>query len=571
MGAPPSVVYDAFIAPTAKITRRVEIYEKDGVTPWRRDHWNRLINGSVTVDQSRDDRRNCEFALDNWDGVFDHSPHGLWYDKVYKFFYGVDVNEETRELTVVIVEDYGLPGEALNLKQRLADAGYYRVRINTAATLYSEVNKYDVIVSLSSDYPRKMALLNAAYAAGKCVLSVSPSATASQLPSMIATNGSAITSGTPMVKPNSSAPHDANSGWNQFGIAGLSYTPVASVAAGAGVPARVSASDASVITLIGQSGNRWAHFVNSKFGNTGRNDDVNFTQFMGVLFKFLDTFVPIKYWECQIGEFLADVLSDEDDDLMQVSCRDYVKKCIDSKLVAATMFTLGTPIESIIRTLALNSGISKFNLPVTGKTLTKDSTWEADTPRWKPMKEISESFGFELFFDATGTLTMREFKDPLLTPPELILSVGSDGNLVKQGKRASDTSLKNHVVVAGESNDSTIPPVYAEAMNTMVGSSSSIDAIGDRVIRYTSSLVTTQFQAQELANQYIRVASLEEFELNFTSVMFPWLEVGDIIENTYLKRATEAYTPARYLLSNFTLPLDLGSMTGNAKRVTIVL
>lgn len=368
---PPQAVYDAFIGSTARITRRVEIYENDARTPWRQDAWERLTGGSVTVDYSRDDRRNSEFSLDNFDGVFDHSPYGLWYDKVFKFYYGISTS--------------------------------------------------------------------------------------------------------------------------------------------------------------------------------------------------------IGYWECPIGVFLPDLLTDNDDDLMQVSCRDRTKKCLDSKLVAATMFTQGTPIESVIRTLALNSGIRDFSLPYTGKTLPKDVVYEADTARWKPMKEIANTSGYQLFFDSSGVLTLELFRDPYLTPPALTLSVGEKGNLVKVGRRASDTSLKNHVVVAGESSNSNIPPVYAEAKNTAVGSASSIALIGDRVQRYTSALVTTEYQAQSLANTYLQVSCLEEFELNFTSVLFPWLEAGDILENTKPTRGSDMYNPTRYLLSSFALPLDLGSMTGNGKRVTIVL
>ena len=368
---PAPAVYDAFIDSTARITRRLEIYEKDAATPWRQNKWNSLLGGNVTVDYSRDDRRNAEFTLNNFDGSFDHAPNGFWYDKVFKFFYGIET--------------------------------------------------------------------------------------------------------------------------------------------------------------------------------------------------------PVGYWECPIGVFLPDLLTDDDDGDMKVSCRDYTKKCLDSKFAAATMFTAGTPIESVIKTLALNSGITNFNIPSTGKTLPKDVVYEADTERWKPMKEIANTSGYQIFFDASGALTLQLFRDPFLTPPTLALSVGERGNLIKVGKRASDTSLKNHVVVAGESNDSKIPPVFAEARNTMQGSASSVALIGERTVRYTSALVTTEWQAQQMANTYLQVSCLEEFELNFTSVLFPWLEAGDILENTQPRRGSDMYNPTRYLLSSFALPLDLGSMTGNGKRVTIVL
>jgi hypothetical protein len=286
--------------------------------------------------------------------------------------------------------------------------------------------------------------------------------------------------------------------------------------------------------------------------------------------QYLDTFVPVTYWEAQIGEFMVDSLSNSDDgDTISVTGRDYTKRCLLSKFVNSTGYSIGQNIGTIVRSIAVNAGITKFNMPIITDTLQRDLVYERGTERWKAMKEIADASNYELYFDANGFMVMRKYQDPLLTPPTLELTTGEWGNLVTASNKASDSRLFNHVVVSGESNDSTIPPVAAEARNVLPNSPSSIQRIGDRVVEIKSSLVTTVAQAQELANTYLRVSSLEEFELDFTSILLPWIEPGEILEIE--QERENKYVPTRYLLSNLTLPLDLGPMSGNGKRVTIVL
>jgi len=181
------------------------------------------------------------------------------------------------------------------------------------------------------------------------------------------------------------------------------------------------------------------------------------------------------------------------------------------------------------------------------------------------MNEIALANNYELYFDHEGYLVMREFADPLLTPASLTLKTGPGGNLVSLGAKTEDSKLFNHIVVVGESSDSNTPPVYAEAINTSATSPTSVVEIGDRVNTTTSALVTTIAQAQELAASLLAVSQLEQFEMQFTSTLLPWIEPGEIIdmeveEDTY-------WGPDRYLLTSLTLPFDLSPMSGNGKRV----
>lgn len=294
--------------------------------------------------------------------------------------------------------------------------------------------------------------------------------------------------------------------------------------------------------------------------------------------KILKAFSGILYWngsswttwETQVGEFMIDKINESNFPYqIKASGRDYTKKCQLSKFVNATAFTKNTPIENAIKSMAQNAGCTKFLIPVTGSSLGKDYYFERGVARWDAMKQIAEAFGYELFFDAQGYLVMREFLDPLQAPLSATLQTGpSVGNLASYDKSINDTRLYNHIVVTGESSDSTILPVMAEAKNTEPSSPTNIDSIGDRVYQYTSSFITTTQQAQDVANKFLKIHALEEFDLNFNAIAMPWLEVGEIIE--FIDPRPSAGQPTRFLLSSINVPLDLGPMSGNAKRVSVV-
>jgi hypothetical protein len=92
--------------------------------------------------------------------------------------------------------------------------------------------------------------------------------------------------------------------------------------------------------------------------------------------------------------------------------------------------------------------------------------------------------------------------------------------------------------------------------------------LGDRVYPYESAFITTTQQAQDLANTFLKIYALEEYEINFSSLVLPWIEVGEVIE--FLDPEAPDSDPTRFLLTQATIPLTLESMSGNGRRVTIV-
>lgn len=272
-------------------------------------------------------------------------------------------------------------------------------------------------------------------------------------------------------------------------------------------------------------------------------------------------------WYAPLGVFLIDKISQPYfPSVIKVSGRDLTKRLVTSKFGRATQFKAGSPMESVIRTIATNAGIVDMLLPNTGVVLGKDFLFESDTTRKKAVYDIASAYGYDVFFDAQGFLTLREQADPATEAPVLTLEIGAGGSVIFYEKNINDTRLYNHVVVAGENSGGTA--VVAEARNTDPSSPTNIERIGERTYRYTSSLITTQDQAQDVADKFLKINSLEEFTVSIDAFVFPWLDAGVTME--FIDPKPTQNQPTRFFLHNFNIPLSLESMKLEARRVQLV-
>lgn len=272
-------------------------------------------------------------------------------------------------------------------------------------------------------------------------------------------------------------------------------------------------------------------------------------------------------WATPLGEFLMDNIERPHfPNTISVVGRDFVKKLRLDKFPDTTTFASGLNIGTVIQTIAVNGGITKFNFASTAETLTANITFERDTERWQAMEELAQSIGFEIFFTSFGYLTFRPNVDPLTAPVSYTFSTGEEGNLVNFTKSTTDTFMFNDVVVHGSSQDNAL--VWGRAQNTNINSPTRISEIGRRMKFYPSAFVPNNTKATEVAESFLAVSALEQFDMNLSSIVIPWLEAGDAVEAIVPDAAPG--DPTRYLLANFSIPLGLEAMSGSAKRVTIV-
>lgn len=571
---PPPAAIDKFLGSSTRHVRRVEIYEQDAVTRWAKDTKVRLKSGSVSVDYSRDERRTLDLVLDNSDGVLQNAPGEFWYDKIIKVWRGVVVNEAARIPKVLVLSDKaGGDSMAAAFRGVLVNAGFGDVQVNVLADTAVEVDPYDIIVGLSGATAGQITLMKNAYRAGKSVLALDLDAgqfVASAFTGMVGTNSAPDT-----VTPVPNLSHPVAQGWQPFALPALgSYTSydftavttdnITLVAPVVGAPTRARIA-ATVDPANGGKAVIMTAYLNAAFFS-----NVEFAKFLVSAVAWLNPVVtPDPIWETQIGEFMIDRISEPHfPHEMQITGRDYTKKCMNSRFAVATSFPSGYSLEALISAISSNAGIRKKQLPVTGVVTGKEFAFERGVSRWEAMKEIAKAYNYDLYFNAQGSLVMAKFVDPTTQSAALYIETGTEGQIASYEKSTSDTRIYNYVVVTGESSDANFPPVYAIAQNTDPDSPTNIDELGERVYTYTSAFMTTQLQCQEYADQLLAVHSLEEFELNFETLVLPWLEVGTVLGFNDPNPAPG--DPNMFLLTSLTLPLGLGPMSGNARRVTIV-
>jgi hypothetical protein len=269
----------------------------------------------------------------------------------------------------------------------------------------------------------------------------------------------------------------------------------------------------------------------------------------------------------QLGEFYIDNFNEEAfPKAIEMSCRDGASRLLAAKFPATTSFDSGLRIEDLIKTIALNEGtINKFKLPATGQRTNKVHTFDRSVTRWQACKDVANAYGYELFFDSSGFLTMEPMSDPILTPQQMTFRTGPLGNVSKYTKRKNKERIYNHVVVTGEGAD---PPIFYEVENDDPNSPISISRIGRRTYEFVSQFFTTLDQVENTAKAFLEQHGLEEREIDLETRVFPWLDVGRV--SRFDEDSPDPGDPPMYMTTTITIPLGLGSMSVNLKRVVML-
>lgn len=570
-GPPTPDVVAAIEQGTATVTRRVEFYEQDGVTVWDPEGDNaiqsRLVDGSVSVDYGRDERRAVDLSLDNTDGLLRPDiRHGLWYDKVVKAYRGVRIAQPKIPPQILIIEEDAANG-ALAFRDKLWQLGFSRVDINTSASVMGDLTGYKIIVSyMPNNKTLKSTLLKQAYANGFSIITIGCHSTQVEIP-LIATS---TTVGGSYNYALNTVPEDTplQAGWSTSTTAtttGL-VRPTALTATTRRVAWKsFDTTPTAMIQVNTASGGRWFHYQPQEFTSQSLILLSNAVNWMW-------DYKPFANWQTQIGEFCIDNLSESNfPHIMKLTGRDAVKKCMNSKIEESLSFAAGTPISVLVKALGANSGLTKFKVPDyadldTGPaSLAVQLDVERGTPRWSVMKNAANGKNFELFIDRHGYLVMRHFVDPTLGPVSWTFQTGTEGNLTSWERSINDSRLFNHIVVTGERDDGLIP-YFGQWKNTDPNSPTRVGRIGDRMYPFNSTMFESDAECREYAKSLGKIYALESYEINWGSFCYPWLEAGDIIQ--FLDPDRRVSEPTKFLMDTINVPLGLGVQTATGKRVT---
>lgn len=276
-------------------------------------------------------------------------------------------------------------------------------------------------------------------------------------------------------------------------------------------------------------------------------------------------------YEVPLGDFMIDSqVNDNFPSSIKITGRDQTKKLLTSTFTRPTTFNAGTALDVLVIAEAGNAGIVDVILPWEAGTapgLPLAYTAEADSSRYDLLEKILTSMGYEIFLNANGYLVVRPFQDPTTLGPVFTFSADpTSGTLAHVQRRTDDSELYNHVVVRGSSDNNATAYAEVEVVDDL--SPVHKDQIGDRVYSYPSSVVTDSGAALTLAQQFLSVKALESYEINMDAIVIPWLEAGEVVG--YIDPDPAFAGPTNYFLSNFTIPMKLGTQSAVAKRVVIV-
>lgn len=580
-GEPPQEVIDALEAGVVRVSRRAEIYESDGETRWNPDRetdedFSRLVDGAVTVDYGSAERRKLDITLDNKDGLLRPNPgDGFWYDKIIKVFRGIEYqSKRIAPRTAIIEAPTDLAGR--KLATTLSGMGFNRTSYVPLATEPNDLNKYSFIVAYSgTGATTKAALLAELWAAGKNIVTIGLGNGTAQIPfiSAVTVLGGAATWGV----TSASGDHPVKGAFTsqQEGAASAGTAPTGLAGGATSLSAWNTGTGTTAITASIAVTGKGAYWLNLQLPDVTAAQVIAMTK---AALNFMRHYHSTIKWEIQQGEFMIDnINADHFPHNIKVTGRDYTKKLLGSKVTRSLSFAVGTSIKELIRNVAANAGIdaTKMRIGVSGsKKLGTEMSFERGTDRWTIIKAVCDAYNYEIFFDARGFLIVRKYIDPTTGPISWTFKTGleddPDGaNLVSYSRAMSDSRIYNHIVVQSDPSEGEERlPYYGEAKNENADSPTRMERLGDRMLPIQANWLSSDAECEQLAKDRLKIAALESYDVQFSSLYYPWMEVGEVYYVLDPERLD--IEPTRFLVDGLTYPLGLGPMSGSAKRVTYV-
>lgn len=575
----------AFEATQVNVVRWVDIYQADNVTLWK-SHAG-MMDGNINVDSTRAERRNMDIILYDADNDLGYGPGQLWYDKVFKPYRGIQLPDKTISGFLYMPNTSGTDTNHLSLTRTaltVATSVEFAVKINPsiigvnhglagwsasgAAFELQSTNKLFIQVAKASGFTG--AIVSSVVVPGLTVgtpVWLRGSVTASTgvcsyWYSYDTTNDYAfvnwIALGTPQtgtigafVLTGSSTTYFGSEGATTIITRGSIYGAAESISSAVTikidcsgrVPATTSFAAVTGQTItLNSTGVDPARLV----ANSTQTGDI---------------------WAAPLGEFLADVIDrTRFPHTIHITGRDFVKKLERTKFGATTAFAVGTNVSAIINTIATNAGITKFNFASDATLLTAIATFDKEDTRWKAMSDLAIAIGMDLFFDARGYLTLQKFIDPLTAPVFYQFRTGVTANLVDYDRSTTDSLIRNHIICYGSSQDNAL--VWGEATNTTITSPTRIALFGEILDTVPNAFVKDNASAAAIALAILKVSGLEQYDVKTAAIVIPWMEGGVAVEMILPDAAVG--DPTRFLWTDFTIPMALNSMSGTARRVTLV-
>jgi hypothetical protein len=254
---------------------------------------------------------------------------------------------------------------------------------------------------------------------------------------------------------------------------------------------------------------------------------------------------------------------------LTLTAQDRVKFALRSRWTKPTTYPKGMGVADVVQAIAQDAGMGRdlYRLNDGGKALAAARTFDVGIDRWPSIVALARDYALQVYADADGYLVLEPAPSIDAMPaPAWRYAGGDDAMMLGVTKDWNDDRLFNHALVSGEGAD--LRPVSAEARDLNPASPAynppdGSGPIGDRLYTYTSALIRTKAQAQEVADALLPTITLIEEAVSVPAIVHPALEVGDVVGITEPLSRTDD----DYWIDNLTIPLGAGAMTLTARKL----
>lgn len=230
---------------------------------------------------------------------------------------------------------------------------------------------------------------------------------------------------------------------------------------------------------------------------------------------------------------------------------------------------IGLAIQSIILSRNVSPLVQQFNFAPTPFTtpstpivyLAGDDPLDAIA---NPQTGLAAMAGMQFFYDPNGIATLVPIPDPTLQPTWWPFDEGNQNIAVELNRTLSSANAFNTVVVEGSGTGTGGLPIQATAQDTT--SPIAVAKVGEWVDYQSSSLVSSNAQAQVVANARLLIDKASVETVTITSVVVPDVDIDNVAEATRVRAGVAAQT--RYVVDSFSIGLGTsGVLAANARLV----
>lgn len=209
---------------------------------------------------------------------------------------------------------------------------------------------------------------------------------------------------------------------------------------------------------------------------------------------------------------------------ISVQCRDNSKRLQDIYIFLSPYYERMIAEDIISSMLQYYAPWVQFNVPVPSNYLIVTYNQASNTTLWSAIQSIADVMGWRLWFDETGVL---QFMAIPTTATQADVVMDLTPHVMSAEKLSfSDANIRNDIWVKAES------PYNGDILVAHAFNQESIDMFGDRYYeadRDITAYISTQSQAQQLANAICQRLSFLQSTDAVTMPLWPTLQVGDFV------------------------------------------